>query len=226
MSELVLHAEQVNKVYQDGGRDLQILFDVNMTLNAGEQVAIIGASGSGKSTLLNILSGLDSPSSGQVSVGGQDIFALNEAKRAKLRNQQLGFVYQFHHLLSEFSALENIAMPLLIGGETVNIARERAAELLADVGLSDRASHKPGQLSGGERQRIAIARALINRPACVLMDEPTGNLDGETAAAVQALMADLNTRHNTAFLVVTHDLAFAARLDRKYVLEAGRLSEA
>jgi len=224
MSKVVMQACGLSKVYHDGDTELQILDDIDMELRAGEQVAIIGSSGSGKSTLLNMLSGLDTPTEGTVSVVDQNPFALSEKKRAALRNRQLGFVYQFHHLLPEFSALENVAMPLLMGEKSIRNVKDQAAELLAEVGLSDRLKHKPGQLSGGERQRVAIARALINDPACVLMDEPTGNLDQQTAQSVQQLMRRLNEVRGTAFLVVTHDLALAARMDRGYLLEAGKLT--
>lgn len=224
MSKVVMQACGLSKVYHDGDTELQILDDIDMELRAGEQVAIIGSSGSGKSTLLNMLSGLDTPTEGTVSVVDQNLFALSEKKRAALRNRQLGFVYQFHHLLPEFSALENVAMPLLMGEKSIRNVKDQAAELLAEVGLSDRLKHKPGQLSGGERQRVAIARALINDPACVLMDEPTGNLDQQTAQSVQQLMRRLNEVRGTAFLVVTHDLALAARMDRGYLLEAGKLT--
>ncbi len=225
MSNPVMQASSLSKSYHDGDTELQILQDIDMQLNPGEQVAIIGSSGSGKSTLLNMLSGLDTPSAGQVSVAGQDLFALTERQRAALRNQQLGFVYQFHHLLPEFSALENVAMPLLMSETPIKEVRQRASELLAQVGLAQRLTHKPGKLSGGERQRVAIARALINNPACVLMDEPTGNLDQQTALGVQQLMRQLNEQWGTAFLVVTHDLELAGKMDRGYILEAGELSE-
>jgi len=225
MNNPVLQASALCKSYHDGDHELEILRSVELHLHAGEQVAIIGSSGSGKSTLLNMLSGLDTPTAGTVSVTGQDLFELSEKKRAALRNQQLGFVYQFHHLLPEFSALENVAMPLLMGSVSVKEAGKRAADLLAEVGLADRVNHKPGQLSGGERQRVAIARALINSPACVLMDEPTGNLDHDTALSVQQMMTRLNEQSGTAFLVVTHDLELADRMDRGYVLESGVLTE-
>lgn len=225
MNNPVLQASALCKSYHDGDHELEILRSVELHLHAGEQVAIIGTSGSGKSTLLNMLSGLDTPTAGTVSVTGQDLFELSEKKRAALRNQQLGFVYQFHHLLPEFSALENVAMPLLMGSVSVKEAGKRAADLLAEVGLADRVNHKPGQLSGGERQRVAIARALINSPACVLMDEPTGNLDHDTALSVQQMMTRLNEQSGTAFLVVTHDLELADRMDRGYVLESGVLTE-
>lgn len=225
MSNPVMQASSLSKSYHDGDTELQILQDIDMHLNPGEQVAIIGSSGSGKSTLLNMLSGLDTPTAGQVTVAGQDLFAVTERQRAALRNAQLGFVYQFHHLLPEFSALENVAMPLLMSKTPLKEVRQRASELLAQVGLEQRLTHKPGKLSGGERQRVAIARALINNPACVLMDEPTGNLDQQTALGVQQLMRQLNEQRGTAFLVVTHDLELAGKMDRGYVLEAGKLSE-
>lgn len=221
----VLQATGLSKSYHDGDNELQILQSVEMQLNAGEQVAIVGSSGSGKSTLLNMLSGLDTPTAGTVTVAGDDLFALSENRRAALRNSKLGFVYQFHHLLPEFSALENVAMPLLMNRTPMKQVHVRAKQILAEVGLAERLSHKPGQLSGGERQRVAIARALINDPACVLMDEPTGNLDQQTAQGVQDLMTRLNEQRGTAFLVVTHDLELADRMTRGYVLEAGHLSE-
>jgi len=221
----VLQATSLSKSYHDGDNELQILQSVEMHLNAGEQVAIVGSSGSGKSTLLNMLSGLDTPTEGTVAVAGEDLFALSENRRAALRNSKLGFVYQFHHLLPEFSALENVAMPLLMNRTPMKQVQARAKQILAEVGLAERLTHKPGQLSGGERQRVAIARALINDPACVLMDEPTGNLDQQTAQGVQDLMTRLNEQRGTAFLVVTHDLELADRMTRGYVLEAGHLSE-
>lgn len=223
MSKIVLRADNLSKIYQDGSRELSVLSSVDLALAEGERVAIIGSSGSGKSTLLNLLSGLDTASTGTVTVDGKQLDQLNEKQRAKLRNNQLGFVYQFHHLLPEFSALENVAMPLLLAGESTSRAQERSQSLLSEVGLDARASHKPGQLSGGERQRVAIARALINEPACVFMDEPTGNLDKQTAESVQQLIHHLSERQGTAFLIVTHDLSLADQLDRKLLLEAGQL---
>jgi len=221
----VIQCVQVGRHYEDAGARVEVLNGVDLSIAAGDRIAIVGSSGSGKSTLLNILSGLDDPSSGEVFVGGQSLTGLNQNQRARLRNQHLGFVYQFHHLLAEFSALENVAMPLLLGKTPVAEARQRAAEILQRVGLGPRVSHKPAQLSGGERQRVAIARALVTEPGTVLMDEPTGNLDFHTAEEVQALMLELNQTLNTAFVVVTHDLELARRMDRVLRLSDGLLVE-
>jgi len=189
----------------------------------GERIAIIGSSGSGKSTLLNILGGLEAPTVGEVKVGGEALYEVSENKRAAIRNRQLGFVYQFHHLLPEFTAVENVAMPLLLGKEDIAIAQKKSIEILQAVGLGERLKHKPAQLSGGERQRVAIARALVTRPACVLMDEPTGNLDRNTASDVQQLMGQLNQELNTSFVIVTHDPELAHRMDRVLELKSGGL---
>ena len=224
MADPVLSCSGLSKRYQDGSRAVQVLQSVDLSLQAGERIAIIGRSGSGKSTLLNLLGGLDLPSGGEVFVSGTAMATMDERARSRWRNRHLGFVFQFHHLLPEFSALEAVAMPLRIAGESRSAARERAEELLAAVGLSDRMTHHPGALSGGERQRVAIARALANRPRCVLMDEPTGNLDPESAERVLALIADIDNG-DTAFVVVTHDPAIAAKMDRQLKLEAGQLSE-
>lgn len=221
----VLECLNVSKSYGQGELRVDVLRDLSLSLKAGTQTAIIGASGAGKSTLLNILGGLDKPSSGEVCLQGQAFSSLGENARGLLRNQNLGFVYQFHHLLGEFTALENVLMPLLIGKVKRKEAERRAADMLARVGLSARVKHKPSELSGGERQRVAIARALVNSPACVLMDEPTGNLDGKNAEAVQQLMLELCEQLDTAFVVVTHDLALAKSLDHVLELKAGQLHE-
>lgn len=219
----VLSASKISRCYQEAGQTLQILDQLDFNVEKGQRIAIVGSSGSGKSTLLNILGGLEKPDSGDVLLLGDSIYSVSEKRRCQIRNEKLGFVYQFHHLLHEFSALENIAMPLLIRGESVAVANEAASLLLQQVGLGHRASHKPGQLSGGERQRVAIARALVTHPACVLMDEPTGNLDRHTADEVQSHLDHLNQVLEIAFVVVTHDLNLAARMDQVFLLEDGRL---
>lgn len=214
----------VCKDYQDGDLRVDVLRGVNLRVDPGEKIAIVGASGSGKSTLLNLLGGLDQVSSGRVELAGGELAAMDETRRARWRNQHLGFVYQFHHLLGEFTALENVAMPQLIGGRPRKEALARAAELLDQVGLANRAAHRPGQLSGGERQRVAIARALVNAPSCVLMDEPTGNLDPESARQVLSLV-DALQRARSSFVIVTHDSAVAGHMERVYTLREGLLEQ-
>lgn len=221
----VLYCDNIDKSYQQGPQQLQILRGLSFRVEAGQHVAIVGASGSGKSTLLNVLGGLDQPDAGVVYLKDQPFSKLSENARGKLRNQYLGFVYQFHHLLAEFTALENVAMPLLIARVAKQEALARAQLLLQKVGLEKRESHKPAQLSGGERQRVAIARALANNPACVLMDEPTGNLDGKNARAIQALMQELSEQIDTAFVVVTHDIQFARTMDSVFELDEGTLKQ-
>lgn len=219
----VLACRQLGKTFGEGDVALNILHDIDFTVGAGERIAISGTSGSGKSTLLHLLGGLDEPTSGDVSISGQPLASLSAVQLGRLRNKMLGFVYQFHHLLPEFTATENVAMPLLVRGVHTAQAREQAESLLARVGLSARLLHKPGEMSGGERQRAAIARALVTKPACVLADEPTGNLDRHNAEQVYELMLELNQELGTSLLVASHDPLIAERMDRVVKLEDGRL---
>lgn len=223
MSKVVISCKNLGKRFTQGELDVTVLQGVDLSISEGDRVAIMGTSGSGKSTLLHLLGGLDQPSTGEVELLGRKLTTLKEPEISRLRNETLGFIYQFHHLLGEFTLLENVAIPLLIGRASVEEATHRAAELLEQVGLGKRIKHKPGELSGGERQRAAIARALVTKPRCVLADEPTGNLDRKTADAVYELMLKLNQTYEVSFLVVTHDPKLAARMDKQWYLEDGTL---
>ena len=225
LGQEVIRAEALAKTYAEGRMQTPVFNGLDLRVAAGETVAIIGASGAGKSTLLHLLGGLDTPTAGEVYVAGQRMSGLSDSQRGRLRNRALGFVYQFHHLLPEFTALENVMMPVLLAAGEVDEARQRATALLESVGLGHRLGHKPGELSGGERQRAAVARALVNRPACVLGDEPTGNLDEKTAATVFELMLELNRAQRTSLVLVTHDRRLAHRLDRVLELHDGKLRE-
>ena len=224
-ADSVIRAEKLGKTYAEGKLRTPVFDGLDVAIAPGETVAILGVSGAGKSTLLHLLGGLDTPTSGEVYVAGQKMSALSNAARGQLRNKALGFVYQFHHLLPEFTALENVMLPVLLGGADVAVANAQAKDLLESVGLGHRLAHKPGELSGGERQRAAVARALVNKPACVLGDEPTGNLDEKTAAGVFALMLELNRAQKTSLVLVTHDRSLARRLDRVLELHEGKLRE-
>ena len=222
-SKMVIEAKGISRGFRQGPKRVQVLTDVNLQVPAGTSMAIVGASGAGKSTLLHILGGLDKPDEGDVFVDGKSLWQQSERERSDLRNSRMGFIYQFHHLLPEFTALENVAMPLLIRGESVTDAAKRAAKLLEKVGLGQRLDHKPGELSGGERQRAAVARALVGNPGCVLGDEPTGNLDERIARQVFDQLLELNTELNTSLILVTHDMRLAARMNQRFELHMGSL---
>jgi len=220
-NSIILECQQLTMRYQQGDLDVSVLKGVDLAINEGERIAIMGASGSGKSTLLHLLGGLEKPTQGHVILDGENLNTIRAAKLSKLRNRSLGFIYQFHHLLGEFTILENVAMPLLIAGRPLKEARQKSIALLGRVGLAHRVEHKPGELSGGERQRAAVARALINSPKCVLADEPTGNLDSKTAEQIYQLMLELNQELKVSFLVVTHDIDLAKRMDKVLHMEDG-----
>ncbi|MDH4018267.1 MAG: lipoprotein-releasing ABC transporter ATP-binding protein LolD [Xanthomonadales bacterium] len=221
--KMVIQATGISRGFRQGPKRVQVLSDVSLQVPAGTSMAIVGASGAGKSTLLHILGGLDQPDEGDVLVDGQSLWKIGDSERCDLRNSRMGFIYQFHHLLPEFTALENVAMPLLIRGESTTEAARRATELLEKVGLDQRMDHKPGELSGGERQRAAVARALVGNPGCVLGDEPTGNLDERTANHVFEQLLELNTELNTSLILVTHDMALAAKMNQRFELHMGSL---
>jgi len=223
MNNVVLECRDLNKTFTSGPQTLHILKDINLSIKVGDRIAIVGASGSGKSTLLHCIGGLDDISSGSMLLQGTDFFSLSENKRAKLRNSEFGFVYQFHHLLQEFTALENVAMPLLIAGLSIEEATQQAQEMLVKVGLGQRIEHKPSELSGGERQRAAIARAMVTKPSCLLADEPTGNLDSRTAEKIQELLLELNESFGTALILVTHDQVMAEKMNQVFTLVDGSL---
>lgn len=224
MSKPIIQCSQLHKSYQDGKTSISVLNGIDFSIYPGDRISIVGPSGSGKSTFLHLLGGLDNPTSGQIKINGLDWQPMTERCRCMMRNQSLGFVYQFHHLLPEFTALENVAMPLLLSGKSAAFSERQAKAMLNEVGLFDRITHKPSQLSGGERQRVAIARALIHQPKCIFADEPTGNLDQTTAAKVFELMLTLNTQFQTAIVIVTHDLQLAQKMDKTIVLCEGRLA--
>ena len=225
VNDSVISCSRISKSYKQGSNTITVLDKVDLNIKAAERVAIVGTSGSGKTTLLNLLGGLDLPTTGTVTVAGKNLNNINDSERGLLRNEYLGFVFQFHHLLGEFTAIENVAMPLFINGRPPKEAEASAEIMLTKVGLLDRLSHKPSELSGGERQRVAIARALVNSPKCVLLDEPTGNLDKFTAREIQSLLIDLNEIFDTSFILVTHDELMANSMDRKLILEGGTLHE-
>ncbi|MFZ3387289.1 lipoprotein-releasing ABC transporter ATP-binding protein LolD [Buttiauxella gaviniae] len=223
-NSVLLQCDKLCKRYQEGKVQTDVLHDVSFSINTGELMAIVGSSGSGKSTLLHLLGGLDTPTSGDVIFNGKAMSTMSSSAKAELRNRELGFIYQFHHLLPDFTAMENVAMPLLIGKKNTDETKQRALDMLKAVGLDHRSNHRPSELSGGERQRVAIARALVNNPRLVLADEPTGNLDARNADSIFELLGELNVRQGTAFLVVTHDLKLAKRMSRQLEMQDGRLT--